>query len=152
FHGPASELGFGVAQDLLEARREVDGALGQVPVPEAVVRAPGGERVALLAAADRGLRPLARRDGDRDRQQADLGPERDLLDGKERGARGPRTAAVRDLAVSERALDLEEPAQALALPGVDPEPELVNGAADDVLAAVAEAFQEGVVDLDEASV
>ena len=53
--GDVRNLVFLPAEHLLPSRREVDDIGLQVPVPEPVIRAPHGQRVALLAFAQRGL-------------------------------------------------------------------------------------------------
>src|SRR5207237_7926920 len=53
----AADLALGEAEHALPARRQVDAVSDEVPVPEAVVRAAGGEGIALLALAQRVLRP-----------------------------------------------------------------------------------------------
>ena len=56
--GRVAELGLGVAEHLLPARREVQAVLAHVPVPQAVVGALHGERVALLGLGEAGERVL----------------------------------------------------------------------------------------------
>src|SRR5262249_45872470 len=61
--GPPADRLLGLPEHLLPARRQIDLAPLEVPVPEAVVRPPRGERVALLAGLERRLRgqPLLER-------------------------------------------------------------------------------------------
>src|SRR5205814_1608123 len=57
--GRRADLLLREAEDGLPARREIDDARAQVPVPEAVVGAADGQRVALLALAQRLFRAAA---------------------------------------------------------------------------------------------
>ena len=58
--GRVAELGLGVAEHLLPARREEEAVRAHVPVPQPVVGALHGERVALLGLGEPGERVLVR--------------------------------------------------------------------------------------------
>jgi hypothetical protein len=80
-----AELGLGVAEHLLPARREVQAVAADVPVPQPVVGALHRQRVALLGLGEPGQRVLVR---DRVPQRPlELGGIRDVLGDAELGRR-----------------------------------------------------------------